>query len=429
MERALKSEFDIVVVGAGPFGCFVSLLLAQNGVRVALCDQASRPGHSFAHSLQVFWPSFNDPPTRAEVAHGHEMALYLNDFCRRGNAIFTSAIEPYLAATGFLGTQSAQAMRFGTQEFEVIELNKAVSLGLGLAATANPHAFAESAPALYFANGQDFRKSIVAALTELGVNFISDTITSINESSHNCTLTAASGNELSCEQVVLATAARVGELLPHYKSILLPMTDILVSYSQAKNSDAVADAGATDNASDKTSEVLAHKDLVARLAEKPLVFRASSGHSSGILAVDAQRQPFLKISGPRFLLPDAGVAVDLTQRPMPEKLLQKSVDYAQGSLFAHIHKQYELSPEINLLSALNLHPTHIALGVDCLPCDELPILGELGKWGKILGGGGWLGSGFGAGCFAAQIICDLVLQGASTDLHPRLTPRRLFSGD
>lgn len=68
------------------------------------------------------------------------------------------------------------------------------------------------------------------------------------------------------------------------------------------------------------------------------------------------------------------------------------------------------------------------MGVDCLPCDELPVLGELGTQGRILGGTGWLGCGWSAGFRSAQIIADLVVHGKSEKLLPLLKPLRWRSG-
>ena len=41
--------------------------------------------------------------------------------------------------------------------------------------------------------------------------------------------------------------------------------------------------------------------------------------------------------------------------------------------------------------------------LDCHPCDELPLVGEFGKLGKIIGLAGFLGTGFSAGVFGAKI--------------------------
>ena len=417
-----KQNFEVVVVGAGPFGCFVALLLAQKSVRVALCDPAPQPGASFLHSLQTFWPSLNDPPTRAEVAHGHEMALYLSDFCKRGIETVSSLILPFLAATGFSGMHSAPLLRFGAQEFERVELNKAVELGLGVFPTSDPHVFSEPAGTLYFQNSAQFQNAMVAALSEMGVTYLQGQVLSVQENSHGCEveLSAATNldgvegstsQRLACEQVVLAGAARIGNLLPQYKSILLPMTDFVVEYLLGP---------ANSNAS------------ISKFTSTPfsaLAFRASSGHASGLFALNEKNEAVLKISGPRFLLPDAGVGVDLSTQAAPAELKTNAQKYAEKVLLPHLKNHIGVQVPSDFLRELSSDSAQLRMGVDCLPCDELPVLGELGRWGRVLGGGGWLGSGFGASCFAAQIISELMMQGSSAHLHPRLGPRRLFVAD
>jgi hypothetical protein len=61
-----------------------------------------------------------------------------------------------------------------------------------------------------------------------------------------------------------------------------------------------------------------------------------------------------------------------------------------------------------------------------LPCDELPLLGEFGSHGRLLGNVGWIGVESSAALPAAEIICDLIEQGRSKGhrLHPQLSPKR-----
>jgi hypothetical protein len=62
-----------------------------------------------------------------------------------------------------------------------------------------------------------------------------------------------------------------------------------------------------------------------------------------------------------------------------------------------------------------------------LPCDELPLLGEFGSHGRLLGNAGWIGVESSAALPAAEIICDLIVHGRSKghSLHPQLSPKRL----
>ena len=137
------------------------------------------------------------------------------------------------------------------------------------------------------------------------------------------------------------------------------------------------------------------------------------------------------MTGPRFLLPQAGAGVDLTKQPLDRSLISKIESWIQGSLLAKVVPlllQTSTHEAANDSHEISLKLLDIRMGVDCLPCDELPMLGELGHQGRILGATGWLGCGWSAGFQAASTLVDIVQTGKSEQLKPLLRPQRWRSG-
>jgi glycine/D-amino acid oxidase-like deaminating enzyme len=66
-------------------------------------------------------------------------------------------------------------------------------------------------------------------------------------------------------------------------------------------------------------------------------------------------------------------------------------------------------------------------GLDCRPCDELPIIGPMFGESRILVGTGYMGLGLSWGFLAGKCLANLVAKGKSPMLPSRLTPARLRS--
>lgn len=398
-DKGNKPPFDAIVVGAGPLGCFTALALAHAGVKVAVCDTHARPGDRLRLGLHALWPTPNDPPTRADVAHGREVALYLNAFCTSGVAYFHETLAPLLSLPAS-ALANARNVRMGVQEFERTELGKAVELKLGLSRTENPVVFEEAHRALVLNSDLALAEAVARAFEAMKIHYASGAVEAIEETSAGCTVRLENGAAWRCEVAVVALGSSTGRVLPAYEKVLLPMTDLMMRFE---------------------GELIPNEGRSALPGGSlPFAFRGHSGHVAGVIHALEGHKVRCAVSGPRFLLPDAGVACDLTRHPMPAGLAEKTGAFHAKSVFPYVGE---------LLGATaRLTPASSSLGLDCLPCDELPLLGELGRLGKVIGGGGWLGTGLSSGSFAAKILTDLVVKGRSEDLHPRLTPRRLLPG-
>lgn len=428
---------DVAIVGGGIVGSMTALLLsaANKNLRITLFDPLPHPGSAFATGLGVFWPSPNDPPTRAVVAHGHDMALFLGDFCQQGRAFFEQEIAPLLPSVTF---KKVRTVRFGVQEFERIELTKAVSLGLNLTQGMHAECFEETHPSLALRNASAVPNALSRQLLAQGVTFEQARVVALTESSNGCTLGSADGQEFSAEVVIMANSHAIGALLTQYQDILVPMTDLVLTYK----THALPKLFAPNSKSDS--------GLEARL-RAGLCFRAASGHVAGhLMHNETDGSMTLTVSGPRFLLPSAGVGVDLTK--VTKNATPLPVDFARATQFFEAsvwpavlrtltegkadndktannsNMRGALGSDLWSLQALGFEQQRAELFVDCLPCDELPLIGELGKLGRILGGAGWLGCGFSAGCQTARVLASLVTQGHSPHSHPMLSPRRFHTG-
>lgn len=391
----LSVKNDILIVGAGPFGCMSALFLSEQGLSVTLVDEHPNPLSALQYSLQTVWPSLNDPPTRADAAHGHDVALYLQDFCHQG----LNCLQQQAFAKNIL--LSAPSFRIGIQDFEREELQKAEALGFGLHTTKNAGVFKETHAAALFPDFLTLQTRMTHALQKNKVRYLQGKALKLTETQAHCTLELAHGQTTAQEKaevVVLANGLHIAQLLPKYVPILVPMSDCLYQYQAP---------------------------LPSKFQLAPLTFRASNGHIAVALFAH-ENQVHLNISGPRFLLPGAGAGLDLTQNSIEEKVFHSIERFHQTQLFP-ILAAHCLFPSVEAFhKALPFKVTNKHILVDCHPCDELPLLGEFGALGKVLGNTGWLATGFSAGVWAAKIVTDLLFKQKSEHLNPRLQPKRLF---
>ncbi|MEN9528755.1 MAG: hypothetical protein RI932_628 [Pseudomonadota bacterium] len=398
-----KTKSDVTVIGAGPLGWACAQLLSKNRIKTLLIDPGCADGSAdwMQQGLGVFWPSLNDPPTRAVVAHGLEMAQWLQDFCARGIGV----------AEMLLGKQHLErtpAFRIALETHEISELNSACASGLGL----NPCHF--SAQGLY-------SETIDAGVLQSfnvpkkwlrkdceSLSLLAAKVLKIEETKDSCRVHLNNGVVLESEMLILANGYHIADLEPWLAPMLVPMSDVLTFW---------------------TTEIPAREDSLS------VPFRASSGHVAGIFQPKQNQNGQwlwnLRLTGPRFLLPQAGAGVDLSLQAPDASLPVKIEAWIRKQLLTHAAPL--LSPTLTAehLSAIASSPLHLqrfGLGVDCLPCDELPMLGDLGHHGRILGATGWLGCGWSAGFQAAAMLNEIVQTGKAQNLRALLRPSRWRSG-
>ncbi|MES2615326.1 MAG: FAD-dependent oxidoreductase [Bdellovibrionota bacterium] len=385
-----SSITDVAIIGSGFFGACTALLLAEQGYSVTLITQGRKPLDSVLNSLGVLWPSLNDPPTRADVAHGHDVACYLNNFCQLGIEFFCQHFLPLLDNIW----QKSTCLRVGVQNFEQEELEKAKNLGFGLKTTNKKEIYLENNSAYICTQPVLFQEKFIKLLQKNNVQILNEAASAITEERAGCTVTLTSC-VLKSEIIVLANGVQISSLLPKYKSILVPMSDVLIEY-----------------------------ECATQKSCSPVTLRASNGHVAASLFLK-ENKTVLKITGPRFLLPQAGVGLVLNK----EDIQSKSIDSVQKfhkQIFSILSSYYKYPSVDSFLADFPFQQTNYFVSVDCHPCDELPLVGEFGKLGKILGCTGFLATGFSSGVWGAKIIYDLICQDKSLDLHARLKPRRFY---
>lgn len=397
--RTAKKKYDVVVVGGGPMGWCTAQLLSQSAVKTLLIEPESLTPVPFwmNRGLGVFWPSLNDPPTRALVAHGPQTAQWLQDFCSLGTLFASSQLGPRF-------TQVMPAFRLGLETHDINELNIARQKQLGL--TADPAlgvgVFKEDSESRLLLNrlGQELPE--IACTSELK----SARVTALRESQQNCILELDTGEVLSSEMVVLAMGHQLAQLCPWLQPMLVPMLDVKTEWHLGMRS--------AENA-------------------RPFSLRVASGHVAAVFcpkqSESGEKEWHVSLTGPRFFLPRAGVGLSTLASDAVDTLIPKIQVWLRDTLLPRTPTTLLGLPDQTTLTRLaKLQFEDVEVGVDCLPCDELPVLGELGTQGRILGGAGWLGCGWSAGFHAAQIVTDLVLRGKSEKLLPLLKPQRWRSG-
>lgn len=393
-ESKSKRSSDVVIVGGGYIGALTALLLSRSGISATLFESSTQIASTLEQSLGVFWPSPNDPPTRAQVAHGTELALFLNEFSATGIQLFERTIAPMLFSAG--GYEDAECLRIALEDFETTELEQAAKLKLGLTSYKSG-LYKERHRALAIEAGEmaaALRRTLKKSAARIRVT---STVQSIIETSSGCTVRTADGDVVHCEIVIVCANENSGTLLPSLKDVFVPMTDIATSY------------------------LFACKKL--EFQRNNLCIRNGNGHVA-LRISSKEGQGKLAISGPRFFLPFAGAGVDLvSQRFAPESIREKLDKFHKKKVFPKL--EFALGTDA-LSNLLNSNATPPTLKTDCLPCDELPLLGEAGRLGKVLCTGGWLANGFSSGAHAAYALLQLVQAGRYELAHPMLSPQRFF---
>lgn len=396
---AKTKKSDVLIVGAGPLGWSCAQLLADKGIRTLLADPDISDSSAAwtQQGLGIFWPSLNDPPTRAVVAHGLDMALWLQNFCRLGS----ESVGDFLYNSAL---KKIRCVRVGLAAHEVRELNQACTLNLGLEAgdsIAGARLFEESFPA--FLVGEYNRRDTFASRRAKDLNFCAQRVISIAEEKDGCTVLLDNKQIRECEMVILANGYQIAGLMPWVKDMLVPMSDV---YSEWSSNLACSDQC------------------------EPLAVRTASGHVAAVFIPQANPRESastwtVRLTGPRFLLPSAGAGVDLSGDPVSDSLSEKINEWLRTSFLPVMTQVLQTS---HPAEGIKLKLNQARFGVDCLPCDELPILGELGSQGRILASTGWLGCGWSASLQAASVLCELIEKGSSPRLAGLLKPSRWRSG-
>lgn len=399
----MSHDCDVLIIGDGLYALVCSLLLSESGLSTLRVHKTASGLSDQWPGLGVLWSSLNDPPTRPLVAHGHELASYLLDFMSHARNASVSFFRERLQ----VDLLSSPQLRLGLKEHEVAELNSAsksfpqflrssfdgkMIWDEGLASCL-PQDVGEIRQRLLDLEPVHLRKQGRISLLE--------------ESEGGVHAYLHDGGSVRSEMAVVGAGCDARFFLPRYMDVLVPVQDVI-----------------------SRVEWLAEGSSWGQL---PICFRAASGHFSGKVHGPAngdnssgKKSLTGSFSGPRYGLPGAGIGV--------RELMSTSGCGGTGDRFMSMF----LGMMSDTLAALSPHwggliPIAASARIvdqkvrsDCLPCDELPILGQWGTSGRLVGCAGWLGCGHTAACLAAQHSVELVLDGRSAGLHPMLSANRFL---
>lgn len=188
-----------------------------------------------------------------------------------------------------------------------------------------------------------------------------------------------SGEEIEGEILVLANHLSIARFLPSLEEVLVPTAEQWTSWRWP--------------------------DRVRPWDQSGLVF--STNHN---LALGGNfDQDTIHFGGARYLRKLAGIgATEATVEP---------------KITPHL--------EILLKTMFNFQGSPRALktfaGIDCRPCDELPVIGPMYGENRILLAAGYMGQGLTFGFKAGRSLAQLITEGKAKDLPRRLWPERLRS--
>jgi hypothetical protein len=401
-------RYEVIVCGDSLFAVWTSILLSRQGVRVLRLHNSASGFDSRESLLDVAFSTLVDPPTRALVAHGKEVADYLCQFVARGASQLGRELQLQLL-------RSVRLALAAHEQRELIQAARDFPYLVPLSSGGDAHpqdqvAWAE--PASYQIPGAEEFSEMVLKL-ELAQNRMRASVVNVQESSTGVVVRCDDGQARSAELCVLAQGADIAMAVERYASILVPVTDVRASLDVARTEDA--------------------------FPADPLCFRAASGHIAGcLIPSNHDRSIKMNVSGPRYALFHAGAGwrpsevgrdgfLPKGQIQLSKKTWSEGLAAVLPTALRVLNPALDFSNEVSAATAM-LQREGVARDfvLGTLPCDELPLLGEFGSHGRLLGNAGWIGVESSAALPAAEIICDLIVHGRSLrhELHPQLSPKR-----
>lgn len=379
-------NFDICFLDSSLTSQISAVLLSNSGYKTAICMGSSQSQQCQVQDrgLPFFWPSLNDPPTRIIHSHGKEVAQAVTDFLKNGIDGFFEFNKEFLKINI---SRHIPTFRVSYQDFERSELDKCVELGFLNSIETNT--YAEKSNGLYIKKA-DLTEAIWQQLTKTNIKKLYGSVENVFlGQDYDCEIELEK-QKIFSEICICNDAGLIKKILPIYDEILIPMSDILLC----------TDFGAKTNSIPDTA------------------IRASSGHIAGTL-INNKNLMNIFLSGPRFLLPNAGAAVHIEPDDICESVFKNSIHFHQNHILKSFFDDKKYIEEIVTQAKWHTDVIH-----DWWPCDELPIIGELGLSGRIIGSLGWLGVDYSAAFQSAYLLYDLILKGKSAYMHPHLSARR-----
>jgi len=388
----MNPSFDIIIIGAGVTGLSCAAHLQGQGRSVALVEShGSHEGSDRAsfNSAGLIFGGQSDNFTRVSHAHG---AAFARELWTYGDYCFDQL-------TDFLGQheipwQRHRRLRLITSAHELKESTLAVeqlkSAGFRVelvSVDSKPRADLPSCLPRVVAIQDDGDRggwvdprALLSALdkTCIGTTRINTMAMSVEPGAQGVIVRDHQGQTFKAEIVVVAAHLHTGALLP-------ALHDVLIS---------VAEQWCLVETPDRKS-----------WSSPGIVFSANHGYEWGVTVSPHQ----VVLGGGRYLRPLAGI--EAKEASVLPKITAHLIDQAE--------KTYPWGQELKVISE--------TAGLDCRPCDELPVIGPMYGEPRVLLAAGYMGAGLTMGYGAGKCLSELVLTGRSSSLPRRLWPERLRS--
>lgn len=383
MAKAAK-KYPVIVVGSGVTGLSTAAHLTQLGIRDGLIvGEDGGVSEIAAGSLQG---SQADNFTRLMTAHGADFAA---EFWRFGENAFDAA-EQFLKKNR-VKLAKGRRLRFVVSREELVEVEEAVAAlqAAGFAASLRKPRADDALTARVLAVQDDGDRSayvnVNAFLQSLEKNHTWSKkrahVDKIQSHASGVSVFLSDGSEVQAETIVLANHIHIGRHTPSLREAFISIADQYL--------------------------ILDCKTFPKSIRKPGFSLSCFHGYEWGVTLGPKS----LAWGGGRFLRPLAGIGAETA------RVDEKVTTYLLNS----IEKTF-VGVKAQDLSMIAAHA-----GLDCRPCDELPIIGPMFGDDRILMGGGYSGTGLTLGFYAGKCLADLLHTGRSKELPHRLWPQRLRS--
>lgn len=208
-----------------------------------------------------------------------------------------------------------------------------------------------------------------------GIDAIASQIMLLRENGRHIEVVDSKGNCFQSEIVVVAAHLGTRILLPEIAEAFVPVVTQWI-------------------------EVQLHNPVNIRPG---YAFSANHGYEWGVF----KDEVICRIGGAQFIRKLAGIGWETA--PIDDRITN------------YLSKQMEMT----FLGAKVKRILRTVAGLDCRPCDELPIVGPMFGSNRILVAGGFMGMGLSQGFQAGQCLAELIATGRSLALPRLIYPERL----
>jgi glycine/D-amino acid oxidase-like deaminating enzyme len=378
---AQNKKYDVIVIGNGITGLSTVLHLEQAGItNIALCATTSQPLLSKKTPAIVTGGQI-DNFTRFSHNYGIEFARQLWEFGNSSSAHIVGYCEK-----NQINFESGPRLRLITSTAEKREAEIAVKQmqEVGFRAKiAEPAAFELGFSQRVVAVQDDGHPASIidvdALCSSINLSLKTERLPRLDkfEKTGSAFRLFCGNRVVEAEMIVFACHLAIGQFLPGIKDALISVADQWSDY----------------------------KVKFAPPAFKTFVYSANHTYEWGSFSQSGSTT----LGGGRYLRHHAGIEA---KTPTFEKKIED-----------HLRDQFKLTiPEINLGDHLQK-----TAGLDCRPCDELPIIGPMFGDSRLLVATGYMGNGLALGFYAGKCLTEFILNGQTNICPRRLHPERLRS--